>query len=286
VLTFTDVTAQAPAGCQRWRERRSSYRPSGEPIDPRRFAVEEVDEASAKAFVVRHHYSGSYPATRARYGLWRTRGPVWKADLVGVVAYSVPQSEHVIPKWLEVGPRAGVELGRLVLLDEVAANGETWFVSRALRLVRRQLAGLQGVVMFSDPIRVGLGDGSSRTPGHIGGVYQALSAEYRQRTNRATRWYGPDGHVISNRTLGKLRRGERGRGYSERDLVRLGAPPRRLHEDAAAWVDRALSEGPFTRYRHPGNHAYVWRFGARKSIVPAAYPKATSHRPEARDADD
>lgn len=28
------------ARCQRWRERRDSYRPAGEPIDPTRYGVE------------------------------------------------------------------------------------------------------------------------------------------------------------------------------------------------------------------------------------------------------
>ena len=53
--------------CQRWRDRRGSYRPAGEPIDPSRYEVVALDDdARARAFVERHHYSGSLPAAVVR----------------------------------------------------------------------------------------------------------------------------------------------------------------------------------------------------------------------------
>ena len=109
------------ATCQRWRHRRDSYRPAGEPIDPSRYGVEPIaDDTTARAFIVAHHYSGSLPAARCRVGLYRTR-PFARPELVGVAVFSQPASEAVLPKWL--GTSAGVELGRLVLLDDVPASG-------------------------------------------------------------------------------------------------------------------------------------------------------------------
>ena len=62
-------------GAQRWRSGRASYRPAGEVIDTRRFEVAAVDgpgaDNVARAFVVAHHYSASYPAARERIGLYR-----------------------------------------------------------------------------------------------------------------------------------------------------------------------------------------------------------------------
>lgn len=52
-------------GCQRWRGRRDHYRPAGERFDPAAFGVEVIPERDARAFVVAHHYSGSYPAARS-----------------------------------------------------------------------------------------------------------------------------------------------------------------------------------------------------------------------------
>ncbi len=49
---------------QRWREGRDSYRPTGEPIDPRRFGVEVVQREQGAAFVRGHHYSRSCAPAR------------------------------------------------------------------------------------------------------------------------------------------------------------------------------------------------------------------------------
>lgn len=64
---------------QRWRDQRGSYRPAGEVIRPAEFEVAAIaDDATAKAFVTRHHYSRRYPAARFRFGLYR------RSELVGV----------------------------------------------------------------------------------------------------------------------------------------------------------------------------------------------------------
>ena len=46
---------------QRWRDRRHAFRPD-EPINPARYEVIEIDgDTTARRFIERHHYSGSYP---------------------------------------------------------------------------------------------------------------------------------------------------------------------------------------------------------------------------------
>ena len=58
---------------QRWRERRESYRPAGEPINPRLYEVAELGgDREPKEFILAHHYSASYPSARARFGLFWT----------------------------------------------------------------------------------------------------------------------------------------------------------------------------------------------------------------------
>jgi hypothetical protein len=43
---------------QRWRDRRESYRPAGEPINPRLYEVAELaGDREAKAFILAHHYA-------------------------------------------------------------------------------------------------------------------------------------------------------------------------------------------------------------------------------------
>ena len=130
---------------QRWRKRRTSYRPKGEPIDPGQFGVELIEEKVAKAFIREHHYSHSYPAARLRAGLFRSGH-----GLVGVAVFSQPMNSRTIGRFADVSD--GVELGRFVLLDDVEANGETWFLARAFRLLRKEKPEAEICISYSDPL--------------------------------------------------------------------------------------------------------------------------------------
>ena len=275
--------------CQRWRVHRDSYRPAAEPIDPSRYGVELIaGDDTARDFVELHHYSGSYPAARLRAGLYRVR-PGGGTELVGVAVFSVPPSEAVIPKWTRQGPRAGVELGRLVLLDEVEGNGETWFLARALRLLAAELPEVSAVLSFSDPVSRRTLDGQVVTPGHVGTIYQALNGRHVGRSEARWRYLAGDGRDVTKPLLDKIRYDKKGRDYAAAQLVAWGAPARAPGELGGAYVDRALRDGPFRRYRHPGNLAYVWPVGTRRTApkiaqgFPAAlaYPKleARVHSP-------
>ncbi len=266
------------AVCQRWHARRDNYRPAGEVIDPRAFTVDAIERAPARAFVVGHHYSGSYPASRLDVGLFRGR------DLVGVAVFSVPSSQASIPaRTGGLAVTAGVELGRFVLLDEVPANAETWMLARAFDIVRAEL-GVRAVVSYSDPHRRVTLDGSVVMPGHVGTIYQAFNGRHVGRTKPRWIYLAPDGREIPPRSLSKLRNGERGDTYAYERLRALGAPARRPLEDARTYVARALAEGPFRRERHPGCLAYVWAFERRdRRRLPAAlpYPKRDEGRASA-----
>jgi hypothetical protein len=53
---------------QRWRDGRAAYRPPDELIRTCEYDVAELpDDTQAKAFVLAHHYSSSYPAARWRF---------------------------------------------------------------------------------------------------------------------------------------------------------------------------------------------------------------------------
>lgn len=245
--------------CQRWHARRSSYRPAGEPIDPRRFGVDLIDEAPARAFVQAHHYSATMPAACVRVGLFRHL-PHRAEELVGVAVFSV----GVQPKAMltHAGTAAGLELGRLVLLDDVEANGESWFVSRAFRLLQSERPELRAVLSYSDPVPRTTTTGHLVMPGHVGTVYQALSARHVGHSAARWLWLAPDGRVVSERSLSKIRQEDRGAAYALAQLIGWGAPK------------RALREGPFRRVKHPGNIAYVWAVGAERKATEAAFPAA------------
>lgn len=252
---------------QRWRDRRGTYRPAGEPIATHLYEVAAIEgggsDATAKAFVARHHYSGTYPAARFRYGLYRA------AELVGVAVFSQPANNATLAIF-PGEPIESVELGRLVLLDEVPANGESWFVARALEQLRRE--GLTGVVSFSDPFPRQNAAGAVVFRGHVGTLYQASNAIYLGRARVDTLRLLPDGSVMHSRALAKIRARERGWRYSASILERFGAAPLTDFEDPRAWLARWLPLLTRT-VRHPGNHRYA--FGLTKQCkrhLPASLP--------------
>lgn len=66
-----------------------------------------------------------------------------------------------------------------------------------------------------------------------------------------------------------------------------GAPPLRLGESSARYLERALIKGPFRRIRHRGNHRYVFLPSCpslRRKIIAAfpslPYPKRTDPLPD------
>jgi hypothetical protein len=73
---------------QRRLNRIGSFRSPDEIIDTRAYEVAELlDDNTPKAFVEQHHYSGSYPAARARFGLYcgaQLAGPAQSARSTSV----------------------------------------------------------------------------------------------------------------------------------------------------------------------------------------------------------
>lgn len=238
---------------QGWRKRRAVYRPPGELIrfDPRAFEVASIPgDRVAKEFVETHHYSGSYPAARERFGLYE------HGKLVGVAVFSNGGG----PKVLRVLPcnyKAAVELGRFVLLDGTGMNAETWFFARCRELLARK--GYAGIVSFSDPVpRTNLA-GDVVFPGHIGGVYKASNAIYTGLATRRLLRLLPDGLVFSPRAKSKIQAKAKGWVYAVDQLVAAGAPGPADTSVAGlrAWLDRAVPL--VTRpLRHGGNHRYLW----------------------------
>jgi hypothetical protein len=75
---------------QRWRRRRDVFVPPESRFDPTRHGVEPIEvDTVARDFVVEHHYSRSFPAARARFGLYEVSDCGERA-LVGVAVFSVP----------------------------------------------------------------------------------------------------------------------------------------------------------------------------------------------------
>jgi hypothetical protein len=250
----------AETAVQRWRRGASRWRPVGETICTREYEVAAIpDDTTAKAFIVATHYSGSFPCARFRFGLWHRR------DLVGVAVFSHPVNERSLAP-LPGEPLESAELGRFVLTDRVPANGETFFLGRCFELLRR--VGLLGVVSFSDPVPRRTLAGAVVLPGHVGITYQAHNGVYLGRASPSTIHLLQDGCVVSPRALQKIKKMERSARYAIELLEHHGAAPfdRALlagdEERRRAWLAQALAMTT-RRFRHGGNHKYVWALDRR-----------------------
>ncbi len=268
------IAPEPPAVCQRWRDGRDGFvlDLSRGVFDPTGYEVVRVrPQADAKAFVLRHHYARSMKGGGVVFELRR------HAQLVGVIVYSQPGGPAVLGAWFPGREQEAVELSRMVLLDEVPFNAETYFLARTREELWRE--GYSGVVSFSDPMPRDLATGGFVFPGHVGTSYAAASAIYLGQSGRETQWLFADGSVFPLRCRTKIRayaagkpeKVRQGWAYSVEALIARGAPPFTFEPGdpaAVAWCDDALAR--FARQRvHPGQHRYLWakRGGARRDLL-------------------
>jgi hypothetical protein len=267
---------------QRWRDRRQHWRVDrDEGFRRSNYAVDIVRDGIARAFVTRHHYSGSYPVARERIGLFHAD------QLVGVAVFSIPMNNDAVPRYTGLPAPLGVELGRFVLLDEVPYNAESFFLARALKLLHTEHPDLRSVIAYSDPMPRQAVEGRIVMPGHVGVIYQASSAAYVGRAQAKTLHINREGVALSTRALSKIRLQEHGAASAEKRLVRLGAAPRPFGQHPSTWVAEVLASGVFHKVRHPGNHVYCFALGStaarqrtKAGFAPARpYPKFMNSHP-------
>lgn len=237
--------------CLRQTKRLASWRHTSEGgFNSRLYSVEAITAADADAFCDRHHYAGKAGSHLAQYGLYTS------SDLVGVAVLTNASFAHVLrTAFPELEPYdESRELGRLVLLDEVPANAESWFLAEAFR--RQAAAGVRGVVSFSDPVARRDAQGRITMPGHVGTIYQASNATYTGRVTERTVWHLPNGVIFNEQNIGKIRRQEQGHDYCEKTLQDFGATPKDSTETGREYWHRARAEARCYSTRHHGNHRY------------------------------
>lgn len=119
--------------------------------------VREISSREAIQIVVEHHYLHRRTSVSKAYGLILPG-----RKLMGVVTFGTPPSRHLQMSACPSDPDKVLELNRLWVSDDMPSNTESWFVSRALRMMPPRI-----VVSYSDPVF-----------GHMGYVYRALNFHY------------------------------------------------------------------------------------------------------------
>ena len=165
------------------------------------YEVAKISATMGKEFVKEHHYSHGIHNGPMCYGLFDGM------DLLGVLAFANPCSENVCASVFGVELKRSVtELHRLVLLDEVPKNAESWFISRALKQLKKDRPDYLAVLSFADA-----------TQGHIGTIYQATNAIYSGTSGKATFFLDQSGRLRHPR--------QNGRNISKEEAALMGWKP-------------------------------------------------------------
>ena len=151
------------------------------------YHIEKISCKQAKEYIIQNHYShGCHNAPSPCYGLFD------EDKLIGVLMFATPCSEAVRASVFGIEYKKHViELHRLHILDVTPRNTESWFISRCLKLLRKDKPDIHGVISFSDT-----------TEGHSGIIYQATNAFFCGQTSKSTFYIDENGRLRHPRQNG------------------------------------------------------------------------------------
>lgn len=105
--------------------------------------------------LIRQHYLQKWPAIPTSIvGLLNEE----QTRYLGVIVFALPPRETM----KRYGVSCAWELARLFIVDETPKNTETWFISRALKLIRLKYPNVELIVSYANP-----------SVGHQGIIYRA-----------------------------------------------------------------------------------------------------------------
>lgn len=151
------------------------------------YVVTRIPCKVAKEYIIENHYShGCHNAPSPCYGLFEG------IQLIGVLMFATPCSENVRASVFGKEYKDSVtELHRLHILDVTPKNTESWFISRCLKLLKKDKPQIKAVISFADS-----------TVGHNGTIYKATNAYRIGMTGSATFYVDKDGRLRHPRQNG------------------------------------------------------------------------------------
>lgn len=202
------------------------------------FRFEVVDVKTVRPFIEQYHYSKSINGCKVSrcYAIYDG------TELVGAALFG-PLSTTAWKKYGDVESDV-VELRRLVCLDELPRNTESWFIAQCIKHLKKTTA-FRVCVSYADPYH-----------GHVGYVYQASNWTYVGRTSPDVLLKTPDGKLYHSRAMRTKYKGK-----LKPFALRLIAM-----QDAGSLVSVPV----------PGKYVYLYALTGVQVSNPASYPKKLS----------
>tara|TARA_R110000803_G_scaffold68895_1_gene131001 strand:+ start:67 stop:702 length:636 start_codon:yes stop_codon:yes gene_type:complete len=191
--------------------------------------------SDVRGFIEQHHYSASINGCKITqcYALHKD-GVLIGALLFGALSTTA---------WKRYGDseKDVIELRRLCLLDKCAKNTATWFVSRALKAIRKN-HGFKVCISYADPYH-----------GHAGYVYQAGNWSYLGTTSPDVLLKTPQGKLYHSRAMRTKYKGR--------------------FKPFALRLQALQLAGELTEVKVPGKHVYSYRLDGINKPSSTPYPK-------------
>lgn len=148
--------------------------------------VQTIEKGIASEMVIKHHYLHRRPNISYCYGLFKD------GQLFGVCTFGIPASRHLQISACRSNPNMVIELNRLWVCDSLPKNTESWFVSRALKMLPPLI-----VISYADS-----------KYGHSGFIYRALNFNYAGFTDMERKTPRYDYIVVGKHTRDAFRNGQ------------------------------------------------------------------------------
>ena len=249
---------------QRWRERKALFLQRQDFFNPRHHAIEKIPAKIAAAWIIKHHYLGSFPSATVCFGIFRC------GELSGVAVLGTAQHKNTIPNVFGSShAKDCLLLQRFALEDALEFNAESYFLSRVRALLKRE--GYCGILTMSDETPKTDALGNIIFPGHIGTIFKSDNAAYLGRSPKSVEYLFADGNVLSNRSFSKLVNNESSWNYMAQKLEAYGASKcpataNERREWGFYWRNRLTR-----RQQNFGKLRYAWSLHP-KVTLPASLP--------------
>ncbi len=236
-------------------------------FDPNKIIVRKIDKPVAEEIIVKYHYSHKWSLCQVAYGVFYITDnqcqfvDAIEEKLIGCIVFGQPvgrSAAESVSKLVSV--YEVFELTRLFIHDGYGSNIESYSLTRALELLRKDFPRIKAIITYADGEQ-----------GHKGTIYQACNFHYQGNSslalmpNYSVSLVGPPYKWIHSRTISST--------YGSHNVEHL----------------KKKIGHTFWRKKESSKHRYVYLLGnktEKKQILKnlkhpfQPYPKDTSHRDE------
>lgn len=204
--------------------------------NPPNLDFREVSLKEIKNFVEEYHYSKNVNGVKVShcFGLFEN-----SVELVGAVIFG-PLSTTA---WKRYGEKESdvVELRRLVCLDHLPRNTESWLIAKCIKKLKK-FRKYKVCVSYADPYH-----------GHLGYIYQASNWKYLGQTSPDIMLKTPDGKLYHSRSLRVKYKGD--------------------YKPFVKKLREMQETGLLQEVKVPGKHIYTYCLNGKQTPTLIPYPK-------------